>query len=647
MSLPVQILVADDALRPAVDGVCRRLGRDAAGRLAWVLGCRDLPELPARVAEQAQQLLEARGAAGEAGLARVVVASDLDGLKATTLESWPEEERPPTIGIVLAEASDSAALDALRPRYDALHVVPREVGMRRLVRADREQIAANLLGLALELAARADGAMALRQWLGAYPGLQVTVAHVMRFNGPAIRRRLARGLAARVAGRMRRCAEGDADLPPPAISEPPLRRLVEALDQDARALGQRLAAELDDLDEADPEAAQRVLGRLPDHVRELVSDKARAGTRAARQWQREASQAVDVALGSHGFAALEGLQARLDAVRAQVQGALDRLGRVPERIDLGHPHPPEDAELLGARAALEAASGHDARWGYLFAGWTLVAASLGAVLLQPWLGHFGADAGAIPGGGYTAAGLGVAGLGALVGGTRRRIDKSRLARLASRLDDARRRYRDAWAETIAGHVATLGRFLEARILRDLLAHIEAERARLRAVVDTVARHATRNSGATGPEVPRDGGRTFDGDVELGPAFYDAARMGAAPEELFRRAEAALGQPDWRRELFFMDDGALLSACEAAFEGYDTRLPLEQRQDLLTTVAPASHKALQHMLERLDRFVAPGDPAARYVLVPEPLLEAIPAAVSARAEVWTGRGDLFAAVGRSL
>ncbi len=663
MSFPVQVVIHGAAVRATAEAVCRRVGVRGSAPVAWPLVWDDQPKPATRLAAAARRMLEAWGSAGEGGWGRVIIAGSVDALSevaasrawsphapggrrrgAEDAQATSDREAPGpglnlSVGIALGGASEPAAglpVDAL----DAVFVVPAALPGRRLTAADRVQIAGNLLGLVLELARLEDARRTARRFVQAYPGAHSALATVARFNAPAIRHVLAARLAASVTGRMvdaLRRAEGP---PPTALHElrlPDAVFVARALTAEAPRVAARLAGDgADDLDAASPPDA----GALEEHAATLIARLAAASTQAASGWLDQLRAEVDRALATGTFGAIAPALGALDALDAALAQRISRFDLPPGRLT--PLRPPSSAAVTEAAEDLAAARRDDAPTSALFGAWVLAAAATAAVAIGPFLpAPTGPSLAWLPGGAFTLVGAAALCLGGVIGGLRRRARGRLLGRLELALGDARRDRRVAWARALEAHLGAVGALLERRALRRLRAGVRRERRLLSAVADAVVRLEERfRREAT---APRPVERPFDSDVAVDQAFYEAAALGAPPEEHHRRAEDALAHPGWRDSLAFLDGDRLLAECAAAFSAFDEGVPLSRREDLCAAVGPAATAAIATMSEHLARLVPLSDTAARLLMVPPSLGAATPAPLDAATELWPGVGDLFAAV----
>lgn len=627
MSFPFQIAIHGPRVRATAEAVCRRLGGGPRG-VAWSLVWDDQPDPGARLDAAARRMAEVWGGRGEGGHGQLVIA-DSAAVLAEVAAVLGARPRSPHLWCRVAVVLDDAVPASVSAPFDAVHLVPSAPGARRLSERDRVQVAGNLLGLVLELARLDDARSVVARFLDAYPGVWSSLAAVARFNAPAIRSVLAARLAATVAGRMRAAVRRGDDQPSRALEAPELPEalfVAAGLGRLARTVGRRAGVD-----------AERVAA----DAREDIVRAGHGAMEAADATARELRRAVDQALASASFAAIGPLRRDLAALGREVDAALARCGGVPG--GLAPLVAPSDAALREARAALAAARADDAPTGSLFAAWALVAAAVTGVTVGPFLA--GADApsllAALPGGAFTAAGLASVAASGLVAGASRAGRRRRLAALERAADEAAEALGDAWADAVAAHLGDVGRLLERRALRHVAAAVAREEALLAAVAGQIEalEERFRRDGAA----PQPVGQPFDVYVPVGAALYDAAALSAPPEERFRRAEAALTEPSWRDALAFMDGEAFLASCRAAFDAFADGLPLTSRQDLRAAVAGPTRDALSGLAHHLDRFVPPGAPAARLVVVPAALADAVPEGLDREATRWPGSSDLFCAV----
>jgi len=647
MSFPVQVVIAGPGLRAVSEAVCRRHGQGGLRPLAWPVVWDDQPDPSARLAAQARRAVERWGRHGEGGFAQVVLA-DSPAALAEVCAALADAPRDPAcwlrVGVVLAEGEalqcdpgdpgDSRdprdpivprdPRDPRDPRHpphpiDSLHGIPSRVGARRLTGPERVQIAGNLLGLLLGLAQRDDARAAAARLAASYPGPHLTVAGVARFHAAAVHAVLAARLAARVAGRMRAAIAAR-----------------DALAVDLRALHDlaRLRAE-----GAVAAEARRLADRPAGSGEALDRVRAEVGA-ATDRWLADLAAEVDRALATGTFGAVAPLTEALLALEGDLDDALARAEPAPGATRRA----PARAALESAEAALRRAGEDAAPTRALYAVWALGAAAVCAIAAAPFLGALAGAAAlqaALPGGAITAAGAGALATAGVAGGWQRARRARRRAALAAEVEALRAGYERARERDAAGQLQGAAALIERRALRRARAAVARERARLEAIAemaDRLEERFRRESAAPEPQP-----RPFDATIPVGAAFYEAASLAAPPEEHYRRAELDLAQPSWREALPFMDPEAFAASCRAPFAPYAERVPFASRQDLRAAVTPPTTEACRALVDELDRLVPPGEEAARLLVVPEPLREALPGDLDPSIQVWWGSGDVFAAV----
>ncbi|MFO0749785.1 MAG: hypothetical protein U1F43_29555 [Myxococcota bacterium] len=289
MTLPLQVVIADPALRPTVEAVlARRAGRADGAVVALVWDDHAGPaEAAAKVARQAKALLEATGARGEGGFARLVVGD-------VAMTDGPS---PTVVLRVVAGAASSGSMGAMQ--------VPEAIGPRLLGARERLEAVAHLVGLVVDVAVVERAREALATLSEAVGEGALAMAGAARFEAAALRDALAARLVRAVATKVDEAYRAGRAAPVEAAPAFP-----DGVTVDAKV--------------AEPLAA-RIAEDGPELVRRLAADALEAAQAHATRLRRE----VDQALSTSGFRAIEPMRARVDEVLRDVEARLARLPTAP------------------------------------------------------------------------------------------------------------------------------------------------------------------------------------------------------------------------------------------------------------------------------------------------------------------------------
>jgi len=577
MSVPLQVIVADP-----------ELGRLALGEGAWVFVWDDQPEVGARAARHARGILEATGARGEGGLARLVVGGARGEIEGA-LTGGPTPVATLRVGL----------------EGDGL-VVPADVGPRALGRADRVVIARHLAGWIADVATGPSARDGLAHLQAAIGERAFGLAAVARFPIERLERQLVRRALAGVATR--------------------LQALV-------RAGGDTTLATTFDLDgiEVDRGAADGLGWRVGDEGPSLARRLAAEALAAADEVATQVRAEVVRLFAQQGLAGLEGARAMVAELARRVADA-----GLDEAVA-----PVMSGPVAPRRAALDAAEAAAARlaapthglWPLEAAG-ALGGATVGALALGPLLPALEQ----VPGGGAgLAAGVGL-GLWALAAGVTRLGQHASRRHTERALEAAREGHAVAWRDGARAWLGPIAALAERRA-RLRLARALADEGR---ALDAVA--------AELEALKRAGQRPVGGEAEATTTLATTIDLEAAAavlalplEPLVARADAEVRRPDWR------DGRPLLAAegLEASARASHTRagwsaatgLPLDARADLVAALAEPVAAGLDALRGELARWVPEGLPVRRLVSTPGALATATPAGargderVACRRDLW--------------
>ncbi|MCC6622013.1 MAG: hypothetical protein IT385_12195 [Deltaproteobacteria bacterium] len=580
MSLPLQVIVADPELGRAAGA----LG-DGAAVFAWD----DQPDVAARAARHARELLEATGARGEGGFARLVLGGGavIDGGPAPIVD----------LRVDLGEGPEAEGL-----------VVPSEIGPRVLGRGDRLVIAGHLAGWIADVAAgpsAREGLGVIREATGARAS---ALAAVARFPVARLERRLVRRALGAVAARLQESVQAGID---GAATPPTLDGL--AIDPTlAEPLGARVADE-------GPALARHLAGQA------LAAADTIAGALAAE---------VDRVLAQQGLAGLEPLRAMVAELARRVADGLPTGATITRGPIAGEPGAPSRAALDEAeRAMARVAAPSHGLWPLELTG-ALGGATVGALAVGPLLPALDR----VPGGGAgLAAGvaLGLGGLAAVATRGAQRLVRRATTRA---LDDAREGYAAAWRDAARAWMRPIGALAERRARLRLLRALDAERQALDAVAADL--EALRRAGARPVASEAEPERALATTIEVEAAMPVLA---LPIEPLVARADAEVRRATWREERPLLRPEGVEAAARASHlaAGWSatTGLPLAARADLTAALGDAVTSGLAALRDLLVRWVPEGLPARRFVATPQPLAGAVPEAarlderLACRRDLW--------------
>ncbi len=612
MSFPVLVIVGETQepqLSANAEAICERLGSLADLRLVWSLGFRAQADFGARLLIQQDAMLRAWRGSGEGGYAELILAGSTQELMQIVplLPPAPTEiPRRMRLGILLAEELESPL-----EGFEAIHIIPQDLGGQRLNLNQRAQSAGNLLGAALELIRLPEAQERCQEWLRAFSGRRRSLIQVARFNAPAVQRILAARLAARLSQKIKASLEKGCPLSALELPQAPdFKRLQDRAQELGAQMAQRIyqgALKLEELKSRQVEA----LRELPAQVEVEIRALGQAAQRETEAWLEEMEAWTESGLRRGGFAALPPLQEELARRLEDLKRALKpHERRAPEERPLSlesvQIEPPPLGRLAEAQGAVQSLPLDDERSLELYGAWGLFLAALGGLLGQAPIQALHSSPQAakllslLPGGGYSLLALSLLLLAFLILGARSLLRRRHERCLKERLSQAQEALKQAWIKALSQHFEALGTLIQQRLFHSLKEALEAEQRRVKSIVQQLKLLEQLFKGEA--QLPQRPPQLFDRDVPMGSGFFEAATL--EPGALFRDFEEGLKEPSWRAELEFMEIEAFSNRCLAAYADFAEHLPLEQRQDLCAQLRQPVSLSITEMREGLKPFFPP-------------------------------------------